>query len=179
MYQTFLIRMKCILHIYVLRIWNIHRLQMEHPSALFYTWFRGISCKNRLNLCWSSSNQWLSQQESQPRFVVRFRYLQVLKMWVNMYRWRILWKYFCSLPQEWVCVGEWVSSSSVITLGTAPRHLLPGPPGAQLPFIITAATADSSIYAINRDSMQQVKKWGSICYFLWLNGILLWLFIVV
>ncbi|XP_037776429.1 mediator of RNA polymerase II transcription subunit 16-like [Penaeus monodon] len=59
--------------------------------------------------------------------------------------------------KEWVCVGEWVSSSSVITLGTAPRHLLPGPPGAQLPFIITAATADSSIYAINRDSMQQMS----------------------
>nr|XP_053629509.1 mediator of RNA polymerase II transcription subunit 16-like [Cherax quadricarinatus] len=60
--------------------------------------------------------------------------------------------------KEWACVGEWVSNSHVVVLGTAPRHLLPGPPGAQLPFIITAATADAFIYSINRDNMQQMSS---------------------
>ena len=48
-----------------------------------------------------------------------------------------------------------MSSSAVVTLGTTVRHLIPG---SQLPFIITAATSDSYIYAINRDTMQQVCK---------------------
>lgn len=54
-------------------------------------------------------------------------------------------------------MGEWISSSPIVALSTATRHLLPGSAGAHLPFIITAATADAYIYAINRDNMQQVS----------------------
>ncbi|XP_064101069.1 uncharacterized protein LOC135211788 [Macrobrachium nipponense] len=57
--------------------------------------------------------------------------------------------------KEWMCVGEWISSSSVVTLGTTLRHLIPG---SQLPFIVTAATSDGYIYAINRDTMQQISS---------------------
>ncbi|XP_066982892.1 mediator of RNA polymerase II transcription subunit 16 [Macrobrachium rosenbergii] len=57
--------------------------------------------------------------------------------------------------KEWMCVGEWISSSSVVTLGTTLRHLIPG---SQLPFVVTAATSDGYIYAINRDTMQQISS---------------------
>ncbi|XP_050731175.1 mediator of RNA polymerase II transcription subunit 16-like [Eriocheir sinensis] len=60
--------------------------------------------------------------------------------------------------KEWFCMGEWISSSPIVALSTATRHLLPGSTGAHLPFIITAATADAYIYAINRDNMQQLSS---------------------
>ncbi|KAK8403168.1 hypothetical protein O3P69_000988 [Scylla paramamosain] len=60
--------------------------------------------------------------------------------------------------KEWFCMGEWASSSPIVTLSTATRHLLPGSAAAHLPFIITAATADAYICAINRDNMQQLSS---------------------
>lgn len=61
-------------------------------------------------------------------------------------------------------MGEWISSSPIATLSTATRHLLPGSAGAHLPFIITAATADAYIYAINRDNMQQVGSASNVAF---------------
>lgn len=61
-------------------------------------------------------------------------------------------------------MGEWASSSPIVTLSTATRHLLPGSAGAHLPFIITAATADAYICAINRDNMQQVSTFKSVSF---------------
>ncbi|KAK3856546.1 hypothetical protein Pcinc_037139 [Petrolisthes cinctipes] len=60
--------------------------------------------------------------------------------------------------KEWVCEGEWVCSSRVVTLGSPTRHLLPGTSPAPFPLIITAATVDASVYAINRDTMQQLSS---------------------
>ncbi|KAK7072743.1 hypothetical protein SK128_001952 [Halocaridina rubra] len=57
--------------------------------------------------------------------------------------------------KEWICAGEWISSSNIVTLSTTHRHIIPG---SQLPFIITAATSDGYIYAINKDTMQQISS---------------------
>ena len=64
-------------------------------------------------------------------------------------------------PQAWVLAGEWRSSSGcVVSLGSCHRPLFAT---TQLPHIITVATEDATVTAINLHNMLQVPIAWDLC----------------